>query len=258
MARVYTYCIARGANYFERGFWYAALQEHTASFSANRATHVTSLVILFNACSFLLFFWARLPHTHNTHSHTHTLNMDKQHFAIGSTLLKAGIFSVVLTEGLNCREVCNGNLCCVIAREEETVKQRLVFSLSLYFSVSFFFVLFFMQEKEYLYYSFWCLYSLDSLSLFRLRLPSPLPPRLTFICVQFVVKSSIVGGPFFTFLRLSWNWAWTCMCGEVSWSPNIIYIYIYIHATVSCVGVPLRSPVNIQGFLHMRMHTIQL
>lgn len=165
------------AQFFRKGFGYAALQEHTASFSANRATHVTS-VILRNPRT-PLFSGASAPHTHTlTHSRTRTLYTDNQHFAIWSTSLKAGIFSVVLTEGLNCREVCNGNLCCVIAWEEKIAKQRL-FSPSLYTSLCLLFF-FFMQEKEYLYHSFWRLCSLNSLSLV---LSSFFPPLLiSYVC----------------------------------------------------------------------------
>lgn len=221
------------AQFFRKGFGYAALQEHTASFSANRATHVTS-VILRNPRT-PLFSGASAPHTHTlTHSRTRTLYTDNQHFAIWSTSLKAGIFSVVLTEGLNCREVCNGNLCCVIAWEEKIAKQRL-FSPSLYTSLCLLlFFFFFMQEKEYLYHSFWRLCSLNSLSLV---LSSFFPPSSSLMCVQFVV-SPVAGGPcffrmftfFLRFLKMSVNMrVW-----------RSFFKSKYIMHTYTCYGVVCR------------------
>lgn len=175
------------AQFFRKGFGYAALQEHTASFSANRATHVTS-VILRNPRT-PLFSGASAPHTHTlTHSRTRTLYTDNQHFAIWSTSLKAGIFSVVLTEGLNCREVCNGNLCCVIAREEKIAKQRL-FSPSLYT----FLCLLFLCKKKSIFIIVFDVYVVLILS--RLYFP-PFPLSSSLMCVQFVV-SPVAGGPLF-------------------------------------------------------------
>lgn len=239
------------AQFFRKGFGYAALQEHTASFSANRATHVTS-VILRNPRT-PLFSGASAPHTHTlTHSRTRTLYTDNQHFAIWSTSLKAGIFSVVLTEGLNCREVCNGNLCCVIAREEKIAKQRL-FSPSLYT----FLCLLFLCKKKSIFIIVFDVYVVLILS--RLYFPPfPLSSSLMCVCSLWCLPSP-VDLVSFVCLHFScgfWKWAWTCVCGEVFSSPNILCIHI--RAMVLCVGVPLRSPVNIQGFLHMPMHTIQL
>lgn len=236
------------AQFFRKGFGYAALQEHTASFSANRATHVTS-VILRNPRT-PLFSGASAPHTHTlTHSRTRTLYTDNQHFAIWSTSLKAGIFSVVLTEGLNCREVCNGNLCCVIAREEKIAKQRL-FSPSLYT----FLCLLFLCKKKSIFIIVFDVYVVLILS--RLYFP---PLLISYVCAVCGVSRRRWTFVSFVCLHFScgfWKWAWTCLCGEVFSSPNILCIHI--RAMVLCVGVPLRSPVNIQGFLHMPMHTIQL
>lgn len=62
----------------------------------------------------------------------------------------------------------------------------------------FFFLLAFLREKErkYLYYSFTVYIALILSRLCFLRLP---PLDMTFMCVQFVVKSPIVGGPFLFF-----------------------------------------------------------
>lgn len=221
------------AQFFRKGFGYAALQEHTASFSANRATHVTS-VILRNPRT-PLFSGASAPHTHTlTHSRTRTLYTDNQHFAIWSTSLKAGIFSVVLTEGLNCREVCNGNLCCVIAWEEKIAKQRL-FSPSLYTSLCLLFFFFFLCKKKSIFIIVFDVYVVLILS--RLYFPPFFPPSSSLMCVQFVV-SPVAGGPcffrmftfFLRFLKMSVNMrVW-----------RSFFKSKYIMHTYTCYGVVCR------------------
>lgn len=152
--------------------------------------------------------------------------------------MKAGIFSVVLTEGLNCREVCNGNLCCVNAREEEVAKQRLFFSLSLYCSVSSpscFSLSFFLRNKESIFIIVFMVYIVLILSrLCFLHLP---PLHMTFMCVQFVVKSPIVGGPFFFFFARAFSKLSVTMRVWRSFFKSKYNIHAY-----TCCGVPcLRS-----------------
>lgn len=110
--------------------------------------------------------------------------------------------------------MCNSNLCCVISPERRRLRSRVFLSFFLFLVLVFFFFL-----KRRVSYIIFDLYIVLIFLAFTFCLPSSL------FCVQSVVKSPIIYGPYFLFKN---ERAYVCECDSVFSESKYIHIYTCI------------------------------